>query len=188
MPINRTGAGSTSYRGYTQDHEYETDTGLLPLPVAGRTPKVRLIRLHGGMGTRIVKWTASRVGAPPIIPTPTSTAYDRIIEHSVTPSLPVPNPQGAGYDWTVKGEYRYIQVTPRTPGINTLSTGGYPFPLAPMDVLGNVTLNTVVSPGVAIPAGNPADTIMAMIANTVVNHESGAFIWPFTALDRKSVV
>lgn len=180
---NLTGLGSASYTGIQQDHGYETDLGYSIMPVAGRTPKFRRIRLHGGLGFRRVRWKASRSGVPPVIPTPTDVSNDLIVSYTVIPSLPKANPNSGGYNWTVEGEYLYVQVSPRTPGTETLPTGGYPFPIAPMDNMASEIISPIVKQLAA--AGTPVANIPDLAiraAGLGVDNAGNEFTWPFTAL------
>jgi hypothetical protein len=180
MPDNMQGAGGSSYGQYTQDHSYETDPGV--------TSAHRVIRLHGGLAMRRVKWTATRTGKPPIIPTPVSTNSDRIIAHSVTTSLPTPNTQTLGYDWAVNGEYLYVQATPRIAGTHTLPTGGYPFPMGAVDSVASAIISSKIGNYTTPTVGaiNPIDSLMTAIGEDAahVDHDEDKYLWPFTSLPK----
>lgn len=180
---NYTGAGSASYTNYAQDHHYENETGLVVLPVASTVAKRRIIRLHGGTGTRRVQWTASRKGKPPIIPVPETTAYDTLIASRVTPALPSPDPNTGGYNWTISGEYVYSQVKPRQVGTDTLPTGAFPFVVGVSDTLAATLAAPFLAVFQAAQAGslNPFDAVVKAISANL-SHESDTFFWPFTYL------
>lgn len=161
-------SGFQDYDVYQQDHKFVSVGGTVQLPVASRTAATRLIRLHGGMGKRIVTFRADRHGRPPVIPKPIDLSADTLLSHSVTPMLPRPNEQAGGYDWSVTGEYEYAQNTLREPGTDNLPTGTYPFAL-PVQTLVAGVLNDSVS--------NP-DPIT--VSNAVVDFTTGGYIWPFT--------
>lgn len=120
-----------SYRDYTQVHEYRNNRGLVVLPVCGCTAAHKVIRLHGGFGTRTVKWTASRGGKPPMIPAATDTYGDTLLSETVAPALPVPNSTADGYDWVVSGVYEYVQNSPRVAGVNAFPAGQHPYLVYP---------------------------------------------------------
>lgn len=181
---NMTGTGINSYQEVSQSHTYETDNGYAIMPIASREPGFRRIRLHGGLGFRRVKWRSARSGVPPIIPTPTDTLNDLIVSSTVTPSLPRADPNNAGYNWDVEGEYLYVQVYPRQAGTDALPTGGYPFPVAPNDALAMTIIEPIVD------ELQQAGTLPELIDNLAiiqagdegVNHLNDAFRWPFTSL------
>ena len=177
-PGTRTIEGAESYRSVRQDHEYTTDIGLLPLPLASPTPRVRLFRLHGGLSMRRVKWSASRAGKPPIIPAAADAGSDVLISTEATPALPVPNSQAGGYDWGVSGEYLYVQTKPRTPGTNALPTGGYPYPVPGIDGL----LNAIVTPAIGAALVNQGLDAAISLLSAPVNHTTDSFLWPLTTL------
>lgn len=181
LPTNRTGAGVSSYGPVTQDHQYETDLGYAVMPVAGRTPAFRRIRLHGGIAFRRVKWSAQRKGKPPIIPSPADLAdgvgtTDYLLAHTVVPSLPVPNIDAGGYNWAVAGEYVYVQAAPRVVGVNTLPTGGFPFAVGGPDDLAGA----IATQAGALNANTTDDQYAAIESG--VDHIRDSFFWPFTAL------
>lgn len=174
-----TGAGS--YEDYRQTHDYQHDLGVIPLPLAQREAGFRLIRLHGGMGLRKVKWTAVKEGTPPRIPTATNTGYDTLVESSVVAHLPRVNLQTGTYTFTLTGEYLYVQNAPRQAGVHALPTAAYPFPveladkraaaLAPRTIAG---INQI---------GGSSDNPINAIANAAVDEMYGPGqypAWPFT--------
>lgn len=178
-----TGAGAPSYTKYEQEHEYHYDNGLIALPVAGTTAKHRIIKLHGGIGTRIVKWHAQRRGKPPVIPNMDDLDYDTFLGGTVTPTLPTPDPQGIGFFWVVSGEYSYVQTRPRIAGNNTFPTGQYPFPVAPNDTIAGQLISQNISDfNDADPATeNPYDKLAQKLGEAV-NHDNERYLWPFTVL------
>jgi hypothetical protein len=169
---------SPDYVAYGQDHQYKSCAGVVQVPVASRTAAHRLIRLHGGFGTRTVKWSASRYGKPPVIPRPES-ADDVLLATSVTPALPRPNEAAGGFDWTVSGEYVFAQVTPRVPGTHALPVGKYPFELPAQD-----TAARALSRSVSQVTANSYtfNSYYTLLGNRLVNIGSGSYIWPFLAL------
>jgi hypothetical protein len=124
-----------AYSGYTQDHTYNYDPGVVAAPLASALPQVRLIRLHGGFQTRKVDWTASRNGKPPVIPAAVDTVYDKLVGAVAVVGLPVPNRDAAGYNWNLSGSYLYVGAAPRIPGVHALPTGSHPYPVEPQNSL-----------------------------------------------------
>lgn len=177
-PIVGAAGGGGEYDAYTQDHRYEHDTGIVALPVCGPTPKVRLIRLHGGAGIRRIKWRAVRQGTPPVVPTAQDTTADKLLHSTVTPSLPVAD-QGTGrYTFAVTGEYVYAQITPRVCGTNTLPTGAFPFRIDPMDSQAKELAGQVSQSGTF-------DQWADRIADGVYSAAPAGTPWPFTFIPPK---
>lgn len=185
---------ATSYNGVKQIHTFETDSGYEILPVAGRVPGFRRIRLHGGIGFRRVRWSSDRTGKPPIIPQATDIGTtDLLISHTVSPSLPAPSPENNGYQWHVEGEYLYVQQAPRVPGVHAIPTGGFPFPVAPMDYTASILAGPVISSFGGGLAGEGVSSILNGAAQATISdlyNRLGAkaiasqtdYVWPFTAI------
>lgn len=175
-----------SYGGLSQHHSFETDGGFAICPIAGRTPGFRRIRLHGGFALRRVRWSANRTGKPPFIPSATNiSTTDLLLSHTVTPSLPAPNSEVNGYEWHVEGEYLYVQVTPRIAGVDALPTGGFPFPVAPMDATANSLAGPVINAfGASLGAAAATTITPGVIYNALgVKALQGTdYVWPFTAI------
>lgn len=114
------------YTDHRIDNAFSQVEGVVVLPVAARVSAYRLIRLHGGYGTRKCRWTTSRSGKPPVIPAANDTAEDLFLGSKVVTNLPTPNRAGT-YDWTVSGEYEYVQKVPRYAGVSAFPVGNYPF-------------------------------------------------------------
>lgn len=169
--------GIQDYDEYQQTHEYVHVGGVVQLPVASRTSAHRLIRLHGGYGKRIVKWTASRHGRPPQIPLP-SARGDTLLNTTIAPILPRPNDQAAGYDWRVSGVYEFAQDTVRVPGTDAFPVGSYPW------------TGTVQGQAAAIlatettesPSPSNFNAYYSDLGVQIYDPVTGAYIWPFLAL------
>lgn len=168
--------GHQDYNEYNQWHEYTQVPGVMQVPVASRTSAHRLIRLHGGYGTRIVKWRASRFGRPPVIPAAAGTTDDTLLGTTVTPTLPSPNEQAGGFDWSVSGEYRYAQNEERVPGTDAFPVGQHPFvnPIQEQIATG-LTTQISVSP-------SDFNAFYTAVGTAVYDAATGAYLWPFLAL------
>lgn len=164
--------------GYKQDHEYTHDSGVVVLPVAGRTAKHRRIRLHGGIGHRIVRWEASRLGKPPLAPKP-ETIGDTILSTCVHAHLPIPSPGSNAYLFRMSGEYVFVQDSPRVVGVNALPTGAHPYPVEPMDTVAETTLGSALSQSPPTTIAE-FDTVVEALQNRVVNSGASDFVWPLT--------
>ena len=170
--------GIGAYRESDQTHNYEYDSGVVVLPLAGRTAAHRLIRLHGGIGVRTVNWSVARLGRPPLIPAMTDTRGDTFIGGSVVPELPVPSPSVPGqFDWRVSGEYRFVQNSPRIAGENSFPAGAHPFVVPGQN-------NAAVSPTARKLSLSTAttDSLVTALLTGVTMDPSGNFAWPFTVL------
>lgn len=187
MPTNLS-PDAKSYNGVQQHHSFETEGGFAICPVAGRTPAFRRIRLHGGYALRRVKWSADRSGVPPFIPAATDIGTtDLLLSYTVTPSLPAPDPQNAGYNWHVEGEYLYVQVNPRVAGVDALPTGSFPFPVTPNDQVaqGLYASTPGVAGYIATMEGLGATSygpgpIYNLLGQRALSGTT--LVWPFTAL------
>lgn len=180
-PALETRSSRTEYNGYNQNHEYEHDTGLIVLPTASRTSGHKVIRLHGGVAMRRVKWHSERDGRPPIIPAAVSTIYDTILHTSVTAALPVPNEQAGSYTFSVKGEYLFVQKAPRVAGTHAFPTAMFPFPIEPMDTIATALAKPVLSNAVSLTAAS-TDPIgdLSNAVGTAVMGDNPENLWPFT--------
>lgn len=175
-----------SYDGVQQRHAYETDGGFLVCPVAGRTPKFRRIRLHGGVGYRRVHWSMDRQGKPPFIPAATDISNtDLLLSTVVQPSLPSPQPEQGGYQWHVEGEYLFVQQTPRVAGVNAFPTGGFPFVITPNDQLASQLVSQYAAAFGAVLGGAAAVTMTPEMLYNAVGLKALTqtdYVWPFTAI------
>lgn len=168
---------TTDYKNHQVENKFVGDDGLVVLPVASRTPAFRLIRLHGGYGTRHVRWKTTREGKPPIIPAATDTAEDKLLSATVVTELPRVNNSG-GYDWTVGGEYRYVQLVSRRPGYSALPVGNYPFVVEPQATRAAELIRPVAS---AYAGDLPFQALIAKAQGLPVV-SGGSITWPLLAL------
>lgn len=177
--------GHQDYKGFAQKNDFQHDLGLVVLPVASRTAAHRVIRLHGGYATRRVTWRADRTGRPPIIPAAADTEGDKLLSASVVPRLPVPMRGEAGYEWSVSGEYVYVQNTPRVAGETTFPVGNYPFVVEPAaSVAEDIARPFVQQHYVGAPAGERFPTFIEYVAGRT-DLRDPEWIWPFLALPSK---
>lgn len=165
------------YKHIEQDNDFTYDSGVAVCPVATRTAAHKIIRLHGGIGFRITRWSASRDGRPPIIPAYGNAGSDRILSATVTPSLPVIDPTNSAYNWTVSGEYIYVQNSPRLAGYNTFPVGQYPFPVLPQMNMASAMLE----PYFAYYTG--ADPMQNLVETAAADIKfKQQYTWPILAL------
>lgn len=176
MPTERT--GFQDYDSCNQSNEYRTVGGVVQLPVAGRTSAHKLIRLHGGYGTRVVKWRANRYGRPPVIPRAQDTTGDTLLGSTVTPQLPRPNEYAGGFDWSVSGEYVYAQNTVRTPGTDTLPVGNYPFVLPTQERMATALAGQTQES----PSPSNFNAYFSSLGEALYDPTTGSYVWPFLAL------
>jgi hypothetical protein len=175
-------AGVADYGGFTQRNFFRNDSGVVALPVAGRTAAHRRIRLHGGMGTRIVKWRADRTGRPPVIPAAADTDADVLLSHQVIPHLPRPQSGGDAYDWSVEGEYVYVQKAPRTAGVDSFPVGDHPYPVQPVFQVASTLAAPYLGYYTAAADGQKFDALITKLASVVPTDANGQWQWPFLAL------
>jgi hypothetical protein len=175
---------AASYAGYHAKNDYSHDLGVVVMPVASATPAHRLIRLHGGVGYRTVRWEARRVGAPPTIPAAGDTGGDTLLATHVVPHLPVPDTAG-GYDWIVGGEYTFVQNAPRVAGVNAFPAGEHPF----QTVQSKIATNIVGSYGRSILSQAQGELTVAVVdrfteymTGQSYRGADGVPVWPLTVL------
>ncbi len=167
-----------------QDHSYEYDSGVVVLPIARRTTGHRIIRLHGGVGKRIVRWDSARRGNPPIVPTMADTSGDTFIHGSITPSLPAPSDDARGYDWRVRGEYVFVQNVPRISGTHAFPVGQHPF-VCP-DQAAQARANSAGAGQAYTDAvaaqEDPVQAAVQTVQGAVRINRDGSYTWAFLAL------
>lgn len=179
MSAKQDHSGAGSYKSADQSHQYEYDTGVIAVPLAGDEPGHRLIRLHGGIGMRRVNWTHTRTGNPPFIPTMEDTSGDTFLAGSVSPRLPTPSVTQNGYDWSVSGSYVYVQNTPRIVGQSHLPVGQHPFICYDQQAVASDLI------GDAASSAYDADGFQGLIdaaEATLQPDANGSYTWPYLAL------
>jgi hypothetical protein len=174
------------YRAADQTHDFQLNRGIIQVPVASRTAAMRLIRLHGGTGQRVVSFRFVRQGKPPVLPIMADTSGDTLLAARVSPATPTPSATGSGLDWSVEGEYIYAQNTPRVVGTNPIPVGQLPYSdpgltaeaanATPPSLINSYVLNYSQSPSYAYNA-----LIEGLAAATTIN-ALGDYVWPFFAI------
>lgn len=181
--------GSHEYGPTPQTHAYETVTGLIVIPRCIGNPKI--VRLHSGYGTRRVQWSATRVQRPPVIPAAEDLTNDTYLGGTVWAELPIPDPIRGGYNYHVKGEYVYLQTvvrdaydpnqqTHRTPGVDSLPTGVYPYQMGLQnsqlaDVLTNLDVPETAN------VYNVNNILGASVGDGGLVDVGSLYPWPFTS-------
>lgn len=128
LPATDDQLGKNNYRQYDLDGRYETDNGLLIVPVGGPvgTPPV-LMRMHAGYTTRNVAWTIERMGAKPVLPSVSTGNSNEILAYrSVTVAAPLLGTNNQVY--RASGLYTYYEAATLL-GDSPAATGGVPFSL-----------------------------------------------------------
>lgn len=182
MPQGTIDPSSASYAEYEQDQQYDYDPGLIVLPVAGPTAAFKKVRLHGGLGRRVVAWKANKAGKPPIVPSMTNAGSDTFLGGHINLAASQ-NPQAAGYNWSAAGVYTYVQSAPRIVGVDTFNAGAKPYSIAPNDTLAA----GLSGPGLAAAAGQSTDRARThefakAVSPTAEDRADDTYIWPFTLL------
>lgn len=193
-----------AYRDYQQLHRYEYDPGLLYLPVAASTvQRPCRIRLHGGIGKRVVDWRAAKHHSPPVIPglrldrdedydtqaeldddeeaadDAEVRPLDRVVCATTRVALPMPDPTKGSYTYMASGTYTYVEVHedgPRVPGHDALPTGRRPFYMGRIDDSASESLI-----GYSPPTDGSRDSLkLADFLNAKEDLTSGVVAWPTT--------
>lgn len=146
----------------TQAHTYEDMPGLVVSPSANREGAARLLRVHGRAALRRVSWSASRSGAPPVLPIPENTARDTLIAATVTAAAPQPNMQTMQYMFAASGTYVYLQNEPRIVGLDPLPTGGQPYAIPDLDFVAATRYASEIK--AASTAPNPEEALVIAAA------------------------
>ncbi len=190
MPATTGHADATAtgdYKRSDHQHSFHYDSGVIAVPTAGREPGVRLIRLHGGFGERIYRWQVDREGKPPVIPSMTDTSGDTFLGGFAAPMTPTPSAVNQKtYDWSVSGEYRFVQNVPRVVGEAALPVGQHPFVAGGPSAYGSLiapNLGAYYANAVAqnLPEG-PFHTVAETLPSFVPVDNVGNFSWPFLAM------
>lgn len=127
------------YRGWTQQHHFDNDEGVVVLPLAHADPNQAIVvRVHSPISRRIVKVHTQKGSNPAMVPAfgdlthPVSgDLTDQLLSSTVDTRLPSPTVDGSGWEWEYTGVAVYHQVV-RTPpdGTQPLPLGEYPFDAA----------------------------------------------------------
>lgn len=163
-------ATAGDYTSYRQSSTFDYDPGVFVMAVASRTPKTVIAQVHGGLGMRRVEVTATKRGAPPILPAAVDTDTDTLIGCNINVPLPIVDPTAATYDWAAHGVYLFVTTGedgPRVPGRDPLPLGQYPFPTPTQDA------------AIEALATGPRDmqTLMDELPGQIPTND---YVWPFT--------
>lgn len=163
-------ADQTAYVKYKADTAHSYDPGVLVLPVASEAAMSVHVRIHGGQGRRTVTYDIRKQGNPPVAPSPSLVIGDEYLTGAtVTVPTAVPNPQTGGYDWTLQGEYTYVDTgRGRLPGRDLLPAVGYPFLNPAQDTIAVQSLN----------GGTVAQLESELKSTGVLS--TGGMVWPLT--------
>lgn len=109
---------------------YETRGGVGHLPVAAPAPApTQVVQLVAPRSTRVVRWTAERVGAWPFCPDWRTGSGNEVLSYrSVVPQAPAVGPGGTRV-FRVSGLYVYLLLNELVPGA-TLPAGVPPYSTA----------------------------------------------------------
>jgi hypothetical protein len=117
------------YTGSQGSSAYTRDEGLLVIPVmgpAGTAPSV--VRVHAPYGVRRSRFAASKLYQPPLFPPAAdTTSGDTILHSEITFPTPALGPEGA-LEFSVAGEYVYVQPDGGRDTESTFPINRHPFP------------------------------------------------------------
>jgi len=124
------------YREYSIVSSESRDQGIIACPIATdgtdpTQPIVEIIQAYAPQAHRVVNMDMSKQSNPPAIPSPiTATTFgDVLLSTAVSIPLPSIGMDNNTLDYSVHGQYVYIETQPRMPGVDSLPTGKYPFQL-----------------------------------------------------------
>jgi hypothetical protein len=106
------------YRVWLRTKKWVWDSGLVQQPVAapdGAASKV--VKLRAARGRLVVRYLVVRDGAEPVLPDPTPGSGEAglvLLRYRITPSDPVPLPDGVNFRYQVRATYVYALLTPLT--------------------------------------------------------------------------
>ena len=136
------------YDEYRVSAEWVHDSGdrMLPGTGVGSAPRrAKRVSVHGGKMTLEVNWTASRTGAPPVLPTFLSQDSNLVpLTGAVVPEQVEMSPDGATQVYRVSGHYVYGVLDP---GLASVLAPIPPF-LAPQQSPASVAATANYSDGV----------------------------------------
>ena len=162
--------GKSAYVTYDVDNITSVSSGLLVLPVASETAETVTVRVHGGMGKRVVKFDIAKKGNPPVIPLPADTASDTLVNSQVNVITPHPDDTTGSYNWAIQGTYEYVTTgTLRQFGVDQIPVTGYPYSNPRQDALAGDAIANF---------GDPVSMEQQMIQSAAV--PQGNWIWPLT--------
>jgi hypothetical protein len=140
------------YTQFTIQSEFREQSGRLGIPVAGPpgTP-AKMIQFHAPIQERVVRWTATRVGSIPELPSPnTGSSNEVLISKRIIPEAPKPYRSGNFSLFRVTGEYVYQILQPLVPGVDAIPSTASPATSASAPT--NNLQNFMFKDGVIAPA------------------------------------
>jgi len=170
---------AATYKSEEETHSHEYDSGLLVMPVASRTPGHRVVRTHGGISLRRVKFHLLRSDRPPVIPQP-STQCDTLLTARVVPYRPLADGANGALVFRVAGEYLFVAEAPRVPGVNSLPTGASPYPLGPSDLAAQNLFAGAQAPDTITTVAGYDAVVSDLLAKAVANAGKLGYSWPLT--------
>jgi hypothetical protein len=111
-----------------------SSSGLVPVPAAGpKSEPAIFVRVHSGIETEIVEWTATSESGPPVVPSPFGKdsplgLNDNLVLLKSTIGAVVPAEIGGGspgHVWTISGVYEYARKAQK--GITDIPLGKWPY-------------------------------------------------------------
>lgn len=161
---------ASSYSRYKADTTHEFKPGVMILPVASEAGRAVVVQMHGPISQRIVTFDVAKEGNPPVVPAPSTQWGDEYLSvASVTIPTPIPNMTNSGYNWAVKGQYIYVKTgAGLQPGVNDLSTVGYPYLNPAQDGLAQQSIGSM----------SLSSFKRTLIDSSAIN--TGQYIWPLT--------
>lgn len=112
---------------YTLSRDHSSDEGIRQIPLAGPlgSASCAIIRLHRRVEAIVIHWTATRLGAPPIVPAPIFDEPNLVFLGGGR-SVAAPMPDLDGKSWSISGVHRYAVRNPV--GLQSqIATGRMPF-------------------------------------------------------------
>lgn len=176
MPTMADAVGIEDYRlaEGSQEYTYHRGTTVMPLSNGGHA----VVRLHGGVGYRTMRFDYGREGRPPLLPTMADGNRDTLLSATLKPRTPTPDTND-GYNWRVSGEYVFVQNTPRVGGTDAFPAGNPPFGHFKA---AKRAYDITPSGAIVTSGGDPVgDTINNM--GSIVSQTYGTdWFWPYTGL------
>lgn len=188
------------YDDYRDDFAYTFAPGVVVTPCADGAPLA--VRVHKPYSLRTQTFNVRKKNNPPVVPGPMNSSQsggDVLLAQVV--SVPMPSPSGTNpptWNWTVSGQYTYLEATPHvvglpdglTPGQNKpeftrgFRTGRMPFTmpalLAGQSSQGGFNDATIRNALGALVGG--AATAETVIAEITPQFDTGAYVWMFGSI------
>lgn len=201
VPIDDSNQGGL-YSDYRDDFAYTFAPGVVVTPCADGAPLA--VRVHKPYSVRTQTFNVRKKNNPPVVPGPMNSSQsggDVLISQVV--SVPMPSPSGTNpptWNWTVSGQYTYLEATPHvvglpdglTPGQNPpeftrgFRTGRMPFTMPALAAgqtsqggTSDATLRTLLPLGALVGGLAFAEPVIAEITP---QFDTGAYVWMFGSI------